>query len=243
MIKSIVRVARRGPVANQDIVLADVDDEGGASEVDEEDEEQHLLTTQNPLKRKRESILRPKSNKAARKYQSRRRSSRSPDVEQLARVNLEENTDTDADEDSGAGGTEADGAVLDDAQDDDVEVEDAEIDDAEVNDTPIIPPAMAPNTQPSSAIVPPPPKAVKATSKIAKVVLWADDTNNPIPSYYEPHGSGDTWMCPYQACSYQVWNAREAPSIQMIKEHFVETHASNAEDLVYEERRPWVSVE
>jgi len=243
VIKSIVRVVRKGVGANQGIVLADVDDEGGASEVDEEDEEQQALTSENPLKRKRESILRPKSNKAAKKYKGRRRSSRSPDVEQLARVSLEEDTDTDVDEYSGAGDTDADVAALGDTQDDDVEVEDAEIDDAEVNGTLIVPPAIPSNSQPSSALVQPLPKAVKAPSKVVKVVLWADDTNNPIPSYYKFYDPGDAWTCPYQTCSYQVWDAREAASIEMIKEHFVETHASNAEDLVYEERRPWVSIE
>ena len=66
---------------------------------------------------------------------------------------------------------------------------------------------------------------------------------NPLPSYYEPRGHGDTWSCPYDGCNRLVWNARDAESIEMIKLHFVEFHANNAEDLINQESRPWVSVE
>ena len=67
--------------------------------------------------------------------------------------------------------------------------------------------------------------------------------SNPLPSYYEPRGHGDKWECPFDGCNRQVWNARDAESVEMIKLHFVEFHASNAQDLIHQESRPWVSVE
>ena len=66
--------------------------------------------------------------------------------------------------------------------------------------------------------------------------------DQPLPSYYEPHGPGDTWTCPYDGCNQKVWEARAPTSVSMIKEHFNKTHAGQAEALVNQETRPWVSV-
>ena len=66
--------------------------------------------------------------------------------------------------------------------------------------------------------------------------------DQPLPSYYEPHGPGDTWTCPYDGCNQKVWEARARTSVSMIKEHFIKTHAGQAEALVNQETRPWVSV-
>ena len=72
----------------------------------------------------------------------------------------------------------------------------------------------------------------------------ADTTvvDQPLPSYYEPRGPGDTWTCPYDGCNLKVWEARTPASVAMIKEHFGKTHAGQAETLVNQESRPWVSV-
>lgn len=184
------------------LTLAEVDDEEGISADDEEreKEEGRRIGSGNPRKRKRESILRPKSNKAAKKYASRQQGSRAREEE---------------------------------GSDDDVELDDAPIVSAAHGiDTKILPPTL-PNR----------PEAVKASVKIPKETIWADSSNNPLPSYYEPRGPGDTWTCPYDGCLYQVWDARDTFSIDMIKDHFVDIHASNAESLVNQESRPWASVE
>ena len=76
-----------------------------------------------------------------------------------------------------------------------------------------------------------------------KTSEWSNSTGGPLPSYYEPQGDGENWTCPYDGCMHKVWAARESSSLDMIKDHFVETHAGNAEDLIYQESRPWVSVE
>ena len=86
------------------------------------------------------------------------------------------------------------------------------------------------------------PKINKIPTQVFTKPLWSDHHNNPLPSYYEPHGPGDTWQCPYDGCVYKVWDARKPASVEMIKKHFVTTHASNAEDLIYQESKPWVSV-
>jgi hypothetical protein len=65
----------------------------------------------------------------------------------------------------------------------------------------------------------------------------------PLPAYYEPGGPDDTWICPYDGCNYQVWNAQTSESIEMISKHFERLHAERAEDIIHEESRPWVSVE
>ena len=76
-----------------------------------------------------------------------------------------------------------------------------------------------------------------------KKSVWSTSAGDPLPSYYEPRGPGDTWTCPYDGCLHQVWAARDSSSVDMITDHFVKTHASNAEDLINQESRPWVSVE
>ena len=85
-----------------------------------------------------------------------------------------------------------------------------------------------------------------ASQKIAvtetQAFVESQATDQPLPSYYEPHGPGDTWTCPYDGCNQKVWEARAATSVSMIKEHFIRTHAGQAEALVNQETRPWVSV-
>ncbi|MCJ1403731.1 hypothetical protein MMC11_006954 [Xylographa trunciseda] len=81
------------------------------------------------------------------------------------------------------------------------------------------------------------------TENSPKKSEWSTGTGDPLPSYYEPRGPGDTWTCPYDGCVHQVWAARDPSSVDMIKDHFVKTHAGNAEDLINQESRPWVSVE
>jgi hypothetical protein len=73
--------------------------------------------------------------------------------------------------------------------------------------------------------------------------IYSDKNNNPLPSYYEPRGPGDTWTCPYDGCMHQVWDARSEGSLDMIRAHFSKMHRGNAEDLIRRESRPWVSVE
>ncbi|MCJ1281584.1 hypothetical protein MMC26_000904 [Xylographa opegraphella] len=86
-------------------------------------------------------------------------------------------------------------------------------------------------------------KKPQLTEKSPKKSEWATTTGDPFPSYYEPRGPGDTWTCPYDGCVHQVWAARDPSSVNMIKDHFVTTHAGSAEDLINQESRPWVSVE
>ena len=106
---------------------------------------------------------------------------------------------------------------------------------------------LTPNTTtyayPATRLAGAQPTTNKTPTQLSAKPLWSDHTNHPLPSYYEPHGPGDTWQCPYDGCVYKVWDARNPSSIEMIKNHFVKTHASNAEDLIYQESRPWVSVE
>ncbi|MCJ1431310.1 hypothetical protein MMC27_000661 [Xylographa pallens] len=86
-------------------------------------------------------------------------------------------------------------------------------------------------------------KKPQLTENNSKKSEWSTITGDPLPSYYEPRGPGDTWTCPYDGCVHQVWDARASSSVDMIKDHFVKTHAGNAEDLINQESRPWVSVE
>ena len=83
----------------------------------------------------------------------------------------------------------------------------------------------------------------QSTENGPKKSEWSTGAGDPLPSYYEPRGPGDSWTCPYDGCVHQVWAAREPSSIEMIKDHFVKTHAGNAEDLITQESRPWASVE
>ena len=64
----------------------------------------------------------------------------------------------------------------------------------------------------------------------------------PLPSYYEPRGYGETWICPYDGCYHKVPNARDITSVNAIKDHFVADHAGAAQELINQESRPWVSV-
>ncbi|MCJ1376958.1 hypothetical protein MMC17_000048 [Xylographa soralifera] len=86
-------------------------------------------------------------------------------------------------------------------------------------------------------------KKPQLTANSPKKSEWSTNTGDPLPSYYEPRGPGDTWTCPYDGCVHQVWAARDSSSVDMIKDHFVKTHAGNAEDLINQESRPWVSVD
>ena len=65
----------------------------------------------------------------------------------------------------------------------------------------------------------------------------------PLPSFYETRGLTDTWKCPYSVCNVTYQHAKSTQSIERIKNHFVNAHASNAEDLVNQELRPWISAE
>ena len=65
----------------------------------------------------------------------------------------------------------------------------------------------------------------------------------PLRSYYEPHGPGDTWTCPYNGCSRKIWGARDVVFIDLIKKHFMETHAGKMADLINQEIRPEMSIE
>ena len=242
MITEIVRVARSGAEPKQCTILANVTDEGGASEADEEDEDHAGLAPGNPLKRKRESILRPKSNKAAKKYTSRRQSA---DEKQSARAKLDEDSDSDTSGGHDAGddnvvNNDAADAAVDNSQTDDAETENPEAVTLKVKHR-----VRAPKPEEVEPVVSyvPTYRKVKAPATVPVVRVWTDRANNLLPSYYEPQGPGNTWTCPYGGCSYKVWEAREGPSIEMIKEHFVDTHAGKAADLVNEERRPWTSVE
>lgn len=242
MIKEIVRVARTGARPKQGTILVNINVEGGASEADEEEEDQPELTSKNSTKRKRESILRPKSNKAAKKYTSRQRSSQSADKKQSTRAKLEEDSDTDAEGDDVEGhDSEGNASADDDAEAGNAKVTTAKPDDAEAKHF-VKTKWPKDGPEPPSSYVPTYRK-VKPPAKSPKVRVWTDNANNLLPSYYEPHGLGDTWTCPYGECSYKVWNARDDISIEMIKEHFVDTHAGKAADLVKEESRPWTSVE
>ena len=78
-------------------------------------------------------------------------------------------------------------------------------------------------------------------SDLQKSDFEIDDA--PLPSYYEPHGPGDTWTCPYNGCSRKIWGARDVLCIHLIKEHFLATHAGKVADLVHQESRPEVSIE
>jgi hypothetical protein len=64
----------------------------------------------------------------------------------------------------------------------------------------------------------------------------------PVPAYYEPHGPGDTWTCPYDGCNFKVWEGRKPKSLEMMKNHFGDTHANPMEDLIHSESRPWSGV-
>lgn len=64
----------------------------------------------------------------------------------------------------------------------------------------------------------------------------------PLPSYYEPRGYGETWICPYDGCYHKVPNTRDVASVNAIKDHFVANHAGTAQELINQESRPWVSV-
>lgn len=76
-----------------------------------------------------------------------------------------------------------------------------------------------------------------------KTSIWSTIAGEILPSYYEPRGYGDVWSCPYDACVHRVYDARHSASVDLIKEHFVKTHAGNAQHLIAQESRPWVSVE
>lgn len=84
-------------------------------------------------------------------------------------------------------------------------------------------------------------KRSKTTPK-ASTKTNENTTRSPLPSYYEPHGPGDTWTCPYNGCNHKVWDARALDSLNMIQDHFTDAHAGNVEELINMESRPWVSV-
>ena len=86
-------------------------------------------------------------------------------------------------------------------------------------------------------------KAQKKTPQKMEKEAHVKVANNPLPSYYEPRGPGDTWICPYDGCNKRVYQAKETYAVEMIKDHFVKTHANNAEDLINQESRPWTSAE
>ena len=64
-----------------------------------------------------------------------------------------------------------------------------------------------------------------------------------IPKYFEPRGCGDTWDCSFDKCNHKVWQARQPDSVEMIKQHFLAVHKEDTQQLIDQERRPWLSVE
>ena len=154
---------------------------------------------------KRESILRPRSNRASKKFMSRRENTRSASKKEASQNDEIEDGDSCI-------------RVVDNLE-------------------------LATQPEPTRSL---PPQIKKKTKKVAqssKHGVWSNDAKTPLPAYYEPRGPGDTWICPYDGCMRKVWDARGAASVEMIKDHWVKTHANDAESLISEESRPWVSVE
>jgi hypothetical protein len=158
-----------------------------------------------PKKKKRKSILRPKSNKASKKF-----TSRQGRLKTSAKA-ISSNEDS-----------EASGSSIEEDQN----------------------PAIA-------RILSSPPKTANRVSKPsgefhgqnAQKAAERRTVANLLPSYYEPRGPGDTWICAYDGCNHQVYDARAPESVELIKKHFIKSHEENAEDLINQESRPWASVD
>ncbi|KAL9123356.1 MAG: hypothetical protein Q9187_000083 [Circinaria calcarea] len=63
-----------------------------------------------------------------------------------------------------------------------------------------------------------------------------------LPKYFEPRDHGDTWDCSFDKCNHKVWQARQPDSVEMMKQHFLIVHKGDAQHLIDQERRPWLSV-